>query len=63
VHCAGEREQFEFDWTIADDIDAVLFAGCRLVHAEEFGDAGENWEGAPVAGLPGTLLLVGRRNA
>jgi len=33
-----------------------------LVHAEEFGDASEEWEGAPVAGLPASLLLVGCRD-
>jgi hypothetical protein len=57
----GEMEQFEFHWTVADYISAILSSGCRLVHAEEFGDASERWEGAPVAGLPASLLLVGRR--
>jgi SAM-dependent methyltransferase len=59
----GELEQFEFHWTVADYISAMLASGCRLVHAEEFGDTCENWEGAPMAGLPGSFLLVGRRNA
>jgi SAM-dependent methyltransferase len=58
----GEWEQFEFHWTVADYIAAILASGCRLVHAEEFGDASESWEGAPVAGLPASLLLVGRRD-
>ena len=57
----GELEQFEFHWTVADYIGAILAAGCRLVHAEEFGDDCEEWEGAPMAGLPETLLLIGRR--
>jgi len=63
VLCAapGELEQFEFHWTVADYISAILSSGCRLIHAEEFGDTGEWWEGAPVAGLPASLLLVGRR--
>jgi hypothetical protein len=39
-----------------------LASGCQLVHAEEFGDAVKDWEGAPMTGLPGSLLLVGRRN-
>ena len=58
----GKLEQFEFHWTVADYISAILSSGCQLIHAEEFGDTGESWEGAPVAGLPATLLLVGRRN-
>jgi SAM-dependent methyltransferase len=57
-----ELEQFEFHWTMADCISAILSSRCQLVHAEEFGDTSETWEGAPVAGLPATLLLVGRRN-
>jgi SAM-dependent methyltransferase len=56
-----EWEQFEFHWTVADFITAMLASGCQLLHAEEFGDRSENWEGAPMAGLPGSLLLVGRR--
>jgi SAM-dependent methyltransferase len=57
----GELEQFEFYWTVADYISALLTAGCSLIHVEEFGDACEDWEGAPMAGLPASLLLVGRR--
>jgi hypothetical protein len=57
----GELEQFEFHWTIADYISAILASGCQLVHAQEFGDGCQTWEGAPMAGLPETLLLVGRR--
>jgi SAM-dependent methyltransferase len=59
---AGDVEQFEFYWTIADYICAILSAGCTLIHAEEFGDRCETWEGAPMSGLPQSLLLVGRRN-
>jgi SAM-dependent methyltransferase len=57
----GEWEQFEFHWTVADYITAMLASGCQLIHAEEFGDRSEDWERAPMAGLPGSLLLVGRR--
>jgi SAM-dependent methyltransferase len=57
----GELQQFEFHWTVADYITAILASGCQLVHAEEFGDAVKDWEGAPMTGLPGSLLLVGRR--
>jgi SAM-dependent methyltransferase len=58
----GVLEQFEFHWTVADYISAILASGCQLIHAEEFGDTCEEWEGAPMAGLPASLLLVGRRN-
>jgi SAM-dependent methyltransferase len=57
----GELEQFQFHWTVADYISALYSSGCRLVHIEEFGDAREEQEAAPVAGLPATLFLVGRR--
>jgi SAM-dependent methyltransferase len=53
----------EFHWTVADYISAILASGCQLIHVEELGDASESWEGAPVAGLPASLLLVGRRNS
>ncbi len=57
----GEWEQFLFRWTVADYISAILASGCRLIHVEEFGDTSEEWEGAPMTGLPLALLLVGRR--
>ena len=57
----GEWEQFLFRWTVADYISTILASGCRLIHVEEFGDTAAEWEGAPMAGLPLTLLLVGRR--
>jgi SAM-dependent methyltransferase len=57
----GELEQFEFHWTVADYVSAILASGCQLIHAEEFGVACEAWEGAPMSGLPQSLLLVGRR--
>lgn len=59
---SGEIEQFEFHWTVTDYICAILASGCQLVHAEEFGDISEEWEGAPMTGLPRSLLLVGCRN-
>jgi SAM-dependent methyltransferase len=59
----GELEQFEFHWTVADYIAAILASGCQLLHAEELGDSCEEWEGAPMAGLPESLLLVARRAA
>jgi SAM-dependent methyltransferase len=57
----GEWEQFLFRRTVADYISAILTSGCKLIHVEEFGDTAVEWEGAPMAGLPLALLLVGRR--
>jgi SAM-dependent methyltransferase len=59
----GEWEQFQFRWTVADYISAIIASGCRLIHAEEFDGSADEWEGAPMAGLPLTLLLIGRRTA
>jgi SAM-dependent methyltransferase len=59
----GDLEQFEFHWTVTDYISAILDAGCRLIHVEEFGDGCEEWEGAPMSGLPEFLFLVGRRGS
>lgn len=42
---------------------ALPRAGCALVHAEEFSDSCDNWEAAPLQGLPKFLLLVGKRTA
>jgi SAM-dependent methyltransferase len=57
----GELEQFQFHWTVTDYISAILSSGCQIIHAEEFGDTADEWEGAPMAGLPASLLLVARR--
>jgi ubiquinone/menaquinone biosynthesis C-methylase UbiE len=60
---ADEVEQFQFRWTVADYFAAVLASGCELIDVEEFGDACEQWEGAPMTGLPAALLLIGQRHA
>ena len=57
----GSLPSYEFHWTVADYINALLSAGCDLVAIEEFGDQQVGWEAAPVAGLPHSLLLAGRR--
>jgi hypothetical protein len=36
-------------------------AGCDLVALDEFGDKLQRWEYAPMAGLPYSLFLVGRK--
>jgi SAM-dependent methyltransferase len=57
----GEWVQFRFHWTVADYIAAILSSGLQLLHAEEFGDSRQDWECAPLTGLPETLLLVGQK--
>ncbi|MDQ2730881.1 MAG: hypothetical protein M3Y56_04415 [Armatimonadota bacterium] len=53
--------QREFHWTVADTVMAVLSAGCELQLLHESGEEAEDWEGAPLAGLPQSLLVVGRK--
>ena len=57
----GLLPSYEFNWTVADYIAALMEAGCDLTAIHECGDRPERWESAPLAGLPGSLLLVGRK--
>jgi SAM-dependent methyltransferase len=52
---------FEFHWTVADHIQAVLDAGCALVKVDEHGEENEFWTKANLDKLPTYLLIVGRR--
>ena len=52
---------YEFNWTVADYVTALMGGGCNLVAMDEFGDRPERWELAPTGGLPNSLLLVGRK--
>ena len=58
---AGPLPSYEFNWTVGDYVTALIDAGCQLVALEEFGEEVERWEDAPMEGLPGSLLLVGRK--
>jgi len=55
--------QFEFHWTVADHVQALLSAGCELVKMEETGDGNDDWNETELKGLPQYLLLVGRKKA
>ena len=55
----GSLPSYEFNWTVADYITALMEGGCNLVSIHEFGDQRERWESAPMSGLPNSLLLVG----
>ncbi len=57
----GGLEQFIFHWTVADYITAISSSGCKLIHLEEFDDSQESWETTPLAGLPASILFIGRR--
>ncbi len=54
-------EQYEFHWTVAQYLNAVIEQGAELVKFEEIGDAVEGWEYAPMDGLPQMLLIAGRK--
>jgi SAM-dependent methyltransferase len=57
----GRFRAYEFHWTVADYLTAVLKAGCRLIAIEEHGEEVGDWEGAPLQGLPEFLLIVARK--
>ena len=57
---AGSLPSYEFNWTVADYVSAVMEA-CELTAVDEFGDRRQRWENAPMDGLPYYLLLRGRK--
>jgi SAM-dependent methyltransferase len=58
----GMLKSYEFHWTIADYINAVLKTGCNLISVDEYGEEVSDWEGAPMQGLPEFLLIIARKN-
>ncbi len=57
----GPLKSYEFHWTVADYLNAILSAGCCLLFVDEYGEHVDDWEGAPMHGLPEFLLIIGRR--
>jgi len=55
---------FEYHWTVADHIQAVVDAGCRIVKVEEHGEKIEDeyWMVIDLNKLPAYLLIVGRKD-
>ena len=55
---------FEYHWTVADHIQAVVDAGCRIVKVEEHGEQIEDeyWMVVDLNKLPAYLLIVGRKD-
>lgn len=60
---AGPLKSYEYHWTVADYLNSVISAGCRILFTDEFGEEVGEWEGAPLAGLPEFLLIVARKDA
>ncbi len=58
----GSYASYEFHWTISDYIDTVMNLDCDLIKVDEYGDAPEGWESAPLQGLPQSLLIVAKKN-
>ena len=56
---------FEYHWTVADHIQAMVDAGCRIVKVDEHGEAVEDefWQQAQLDKLPAYLLVVGEKDA
>ena len=57
----GSLPSYEFNWTVADYVTALMHGGCELETIREIGDQREWLESAPLTGLPNALLLVGRK--
>lgn len=58
----GPLKSYEFHWTVGDYINAVVNAGCHVLFVDEYGEEVADWEGAPLHGLPESLLIVARKN-
>ena len=56
---ADENTSFEFHWTVADHVQAVLDAGCILLKVEEYGKEEDDMIPAGLRTLPSNLLIVG----
>ena len=61
VNAPGQMKQFEFHWTVSQYLNAVIEQEVELIRFEEIDDASEEWEGAPLEGLPRILLIAGRK--
>ncbi len=57
----GVYECFEFHWTIADYFNAIIRAGGKILEVDEYGLGAEDWEGAPLKGLPENLLIFAQK--
>lgn len=55
---------YEYHWTVADHIQGVIGAGCRLLNVDEFGEKleDESWMNVDLSKLPACLLIVGTKD-
>jgi len=53
---------FEFHWTVADHVQAVVDAGCILLKVDEYGEADDEPIHPDLHTLPTHLLIVGRKS-
>jgi SAM-dependent methyltransferase len=58
----GNIPSYEFYWTIADYLNAVMETGAAILAFKEYGDEPEGFETAPTGGLPDHFLLVARKD-
>lgn len=54
--------QYEYHWTVADHIQAVLDAGCDLLKIEEHGTKRDFWRKTDLQKLPYYLLVASRKH-
>jgi ubiquinone/menaquinone biosynthesis C-methylase UbiE len=57
----GPLPSYEFHWTVSEYVTTMMNAGMQLVQMEEYCDNPQDWETAPLSGLPSNLFLVGRK--
>lgn len=58
---AGAYASYEFHWTIADFINAVIQSGCQIREVDEHGTYVGEWEVSPMQGLPEFFLIVAQK--
>jgi len=57
----GELASYEHHWSVSDFINAIIKSGCQILEVDEYGTTSEDWEEAPLDGLPEILLIVARK--
>ena len=59
----GGLASYVSQWTVADFYNAMAEPGCEVIAFEELGDAVEEWELPPLAGLPQILVMAARKRS
>jgi 2-polyprenyl-3-methyl-5-hydroxy-6-metoxy-1,4-benzoquinol methylase len=62
-HSETGMQQFEYHWTVADHISAVMEAGCEVVLVAEYGQGLDEWRETDLRKLPEYLLVAGRKRS